>query len=72
MSVKKDDLRARRTKAFILKTYEEMICEMDFEQITVKELIERAMINRKTFYLHYDSLEDLLLEMQNKMAQSFI
>ncbi len=72
MSGKKDDLRARRTRAFIRKTFEEMICEMDFEQITVKELTERAMINRKTFYLHYDSLNDLLLEMQNEMAQSFI
>ncbi|MDE6732009.1 MAG: TetR/AcrR family transcriptional regulator [Oscillospiraceae bacterium] len=72
MSGKKDDLRAKRTKAFIRKTFEEMICEMEFEQITVKELTERAMINRKTFYLHYDSLDDLLLEMQNEMAQSFI
>ena len=71
MSGKKDDLRARRTKAFIRKTFEEMICEMDFEHITVKELTERAMINRKTFYLHYDSLDDLLLEMQNETAQSF-
>lgn len=72
MNGKKEDLRAKRTRAFIRKTFEEMICEMDFEKITVKELTERAMINRKTFYLHYDSLEDLLLEMQNEMAQNFI
>lgn len=48
------------------------ICEMDYEQISVKELTERANINRKTFYLHYDTLDDLLREVQNEMAQDFI
>lgn len=72
MGTQKEDLRIKRTKALIRKAFEEMIFEMDFEQMTVKELTERAMINRKTFYLHYDSLDELLLEMQNELAKSFI
>ncbi len=68
----KEDLRVIRTKEAIRKTFEEMICEMDYEQISIKELAERARINRKTFYLHYDSLDDLLRELQNEMAKSFI
>ena len=48
-----------------------MICEMDFEQITVKELTERAMINRKTFYLHYETLDALLEELQTEIVDSF-
>lgn len=71
-TAKKEDLRARRTKTFIRKAFEEMICEMDYEKISIKELTERANINRKTFYLHYNSLDDLLLELQNELAQSFI
>lgn len=69
---KKEDLRIQRTKEAIRKTFEEMICEMDYEKISIKEITERAKINRKTFYLHYDTLDDLLREMQNEMAQSFI
>ena len=45
----KEDLRIQRTKEAIHKTFEEMICEMDDEQITIKELAQRTKINRKTF-----------------------
>ena len=71
-NAKKEDLRVIRTKEAIRKTFEEMICEMDYEQISIKELTERARINRKTFYLHYSSLDDLLRELQNEMAKNFI
>ena len=69
---KKVDLRIQKTKDSIRKTFEEMICEMDYEQISIKELAQRARINRKTFYLHYNTLDDLLREIQNEMAQNFI
>ncbi len=34
----------------------------DFEYISVKEICEAAGVNRSTFYLHYDNLNDLLWE----------
>ena len=37
---------------------------MDYEKITVRELTDRAMINRKTFYLHYETLDELLEEVR--------
>ena len=72
MATGQEDLRVQRTKEAIRHAFTEMICEMDFEKISIKELTERARINRKTFYLHYDSLDDLLRELQNEMVQSFI
>ena len=33
-------------------------------EMTVKELCERAKINKKTFYRYYPAMEDLLLELQ--------
>lgn len=72
MTAGKEDLRVQRTKEAIRDAFTDMICEMDFERISIKELTERARINRKTFYLHYNSLDDLLRELQNELAQSFI
>ena len=68
----KEDLRKIRTRKSIHQAFEEMICEMDYQDITVRELTNRAMINRKTFYLHYNSLDDLLEEFQNDLTQDFI
>ncbi len=44
---KKEDLRVQRTKEFIRKTFEEMICEMDYEQISIKELVQHAKLCRQ-------------------------
>ena len=69
---KTEDLRVRKTREAIHNTFNSMICEMDYDQITIKELTERAQINRKTFYLHYNSLDDLLAELQDEIAENFI
>ena len=69
---RQEDLRVLRTKQSIRRAFTEMICEMDYERITVQELTARAMINRKTFYLHYPTLDDLLREVQREMAEDFI
>lgn len=34
----------------------------NYEFITVKEICEKAGVNRSTFYLHYETMEDLLSE----------
>jgi hypothetical protein len=34
----------------------------EIESITVKEICDKAGVNRSTFYLHYDSIDDLFVE----------
>ena len=34
----------------------------DYSFITVKEICEKAGVNRSTFYLHYETMDDLLSE----------
>ena len=72
MNREKTDLRVIRTRKAIRDAFCDMIMEMDFQDITIKELTRRAMINRNTFYLHYESLEALLQELQDEIAGEFI
>lgn len=44
----------------------------DFAYITVKELCETAGVNRSTFYLHYETMADLLKESVSHMNEQFL
>ncbi len=72
MESEKTDLRVLRTRKAIRDAFCSMIMEMDYSEITIKELARRAMINRNTFYLHYDSIDALLRELQDEIAGEFI
>lgn len=64
----KTDRRVERTRSAIISAFKEMIIEKDFKQITIKELAERADINRKTFYLHYESMEEILFDLSIELS----
>ena len=68
----KEDLRVQRTKRVLKDTFKEMFLNMNLEQITIKELCEKSMINRRTFYLHYNSIDDIMTDVLEEMAVSFI
>ena len=44
----------------------------EFDYITVKEVCKLAGVNRSTFYLHYETMADLLLESVNHMNEHFL
>lgn len=60
---KKYDRRVEKTRNAIINSFKEMIIEKEFKEITIKQLAERANINRKTFYLHYESMEEILFDL---------
>lgn len=43
----------------------------DLEYITVKEICEKAGVNRSTFYLHYESIADLVEEALENVDRRF-
>lgn len=43
----------------------------DFEFISVKEICYKAGVNRSTFYLHYENMDDLLKETMNLINKKF-
>ena len=56
-----------RTRRRIREAYNELVMEKDIDKITIKELAERADIDRKTFYLHYAGVGEVLEEIQNEL-----
>lgn len=66
MSNTTTDLRSIKTEKAILKAFHELSQEKELSKINITSLTKQAGINRKTFYLHYHSIEDLLMSLQNE------
>lgn len=60
--LRKEDRRVRRTKRQLSEALLALVVEKEYETITIQEIAERADLNRATFYLHYGSKEELLIE----------
>ena len=66
------DLRIRRTHKFLQEAMIELITEKGFESITVGDIAERAMINRATFYRHYQDKYDLVAKIFEETANQLV
>lgn len=60
----KNDRRVRYTKQIIKESLLEMLLTTPYERVTVRELCQKADINRATFYSHYESLSALMEEIE--------
>lgn len=56
----KSDRRVKYTKMVLREALLEILQERPIERVSVKEICERADINRSTFYVHYGSPQELL------------
>ena len=68
---KKVDLRVQRTKKAILDTFFSLLEEKHFSNITVIDICDRALINRGTFYTHFDDKNQLLERIVYDMMMNF-
>lgn len=50
----------------------ELLEKKEFAYITVKELCAKAGVNRSTFYLHYETMADLLEETMRYLIDDFL
>ncbi|MDD3219867.1 MAG: TetR/AcrR family transcriptional regulator [Lachnospiraceae bacterium] len=64
------DLRAKRTRQNIINAFIQLRGQKPLEKITVKELSELAMINKATFYLHFQDIYDLSNMLEDEMIAS--
>ena len=72
----KKDLRIRKTYLALHNAFRELLTEKRFEELTVNELCDRAMIRRTTFYKHFADkyeyfsfyIKEVVAAFQNRMA----
>ncbi len=66
------DMRVRRTESSIKNAFIELRTKKDIEKITVKELCERAYINKATFYQHYKDIYELSERLEQEAIVSAV
>ena len=62
------DRRVRKTRKAIKTTLIDLMEKDDISKITVTEICNILDINRGTFYLHYESINDALLDIETEMV----
>ncbi|MBQ9001654.1 MAG: TetR/AcrR family transcriptional regulator [Eggerthellaceae bacterium] len=56
---RRTDKRVLRTRKAIINAFDKLVSNSDVEKITVSAIAREAGIDRKTFYSHYNSIDDL-------------
>ncbi|WP_431814345.1 TetR/AcrR family transcriptional regulator [Limosilactobacillus portuensis] len=60
-------MRKIRTRREIQQAIAELLLQKPFSKITVKDIVDKALINRNTFYLHYRDKYDLIEQILTSM-----
>lgn len=64
------DRRVKYTRMVIKESFIDLLEKKDVSQITVKEICEKADINRSTFYAHYIDQYDLLRKIEDEFLDN--
>jgi AcrR family transcriptional regulator len=54
------DRRVQKTRAFLHEALGSLIREKPYDEIVVKEILDRANVGRSTFYMHFRDKDELL------------
>ncbi len=68
---RKKDRRVVRTQRAIRNALAQLLVEKDKEKISIKEIAERADVDRKTVYNYYSKVDDILVELENDWVEDF-
>ena len=66
------DRRIEKTKNSIINAFLELRSKKDIEKISIRELCERANINKSTFYTHYRDIYDLSEQLESQVVQDIL
>ncbi|MFA6846158.1 MAG: TetR family transcriptional regulator, partial [Sphaerochaetaceae bacterium] len=63
------DRRARYTRMVLKQSLLSLMKERPITKISVKELCEKADVNRTTFYAHYTAINELLQQIESELME---
>lgn len=66
------DIRTIRSKENIRNAFIELRRKKELRKITIKELCEKANINKSTFYAHYEDIFDLSEQIESDVVKKII
>lgn len=70
MQEETQDRRIKRTKMLLQNALVDLMLEKAVGKISVKELTQKADVNRSTFYLHYLDIYDMLEQIENEFVET--
>ncbi|MCQ4085437.1 TetR/AcrR family transcriptional regulator [Saccharibacillus sp. JS10] len=68
----KIDPRIVRTRNMLRDALIELLKEKSYDKITISNITERAGVNRKTFYLHYETKDHLLQKVTDQILDEML
>lgn len=68
----KEDLRIIKTKMNLFNTLLSLMKNNTFENIKVSDICSKALVNRSTFYAHYNDKYELLVDLINSIKDSLL
>ena len=63
--------QVQRTRDLLQKALIELIGERGYDAITIQDIVDRANVGRTTFYLHYQSKDDLFTSCHETIVSEF-
>ena len=66
------DIRIEKTRQSIINAFIELRSHKELERITIKELCEKAQINKSTFYAHYQDIYHLSDTLETEVVVSIM
>ena len=68
----KTDLRIVKTKKILFNSLLNLMKIKNFEKIKISDICEEALVNRSTFYAHYDDKYELLIDLFEERKLSLL
>lgn len=66
------DLRQRKTRRLLVEALAQLLTERPFQELSVVDICQRAMVHRTTFYAHFNDKQELLRYLLEGLEQECV